>query len=1442
MKFWLIVCLSLLPLPLATSALAATVPVYVEDSPAAQELIDQALAMREQDRLTEAAERLQQVIEQYPYKLMPVDEQRYEDSLLWVRRRIAEDAALLDAYQALYNAAAERRLAEALEPVPDRTSLQTLARDFLLTQAGLEATFALAALHLERAEAQQATTILDSAADHPILAQDDAQAHPLQSRFHHLQAVAAAIAGEPAHAAPHIEALRDLGDNAALASIDQLASSLKAQRTDRVDGEPAQGESRAAVMPESLDEPLWQAPLQGASAGDELAPAVVPVAGDTRVYLNDLNGVRAVDRNSGWQLWSHEWSAQSTRTARRTLVVRVRAPLLDERAVLVHRERVFAVLGEATNLPARLQTDSSPTAVVSLDAASGERLWELAPADIDPSLASGYFVGTPAEAGGQIVALLCRSQVSGFQDTYVVALDPDTGSLLWRRHLSSAARLSPFAQSALPAMFTSGGVIYVTDGLGSVAAVEQRGGAMRWIRIIESEAADVRHPLAGGSASTDQPRLPQPLLAPAGLLVASPDASGMLLLDPATGELREELTSPDWTTASELRAVGGDVLALGERVTRFDGQTLEQRWTQSLEGAAGPARGRAALTDSLVLLTTGQELLALSLTDGTPQGRQPLARPGNLVVADEQLLLAAGDALRSYMHWDSAHERLRRLIDATPDDPQPGLALGDLALRAGEYEAAMHGIDSALLAIERAQIEQPQEARVSQGLVFDHLLRLASRDDDAPPAMRRELFDRLARITTGPAQEVAYHLAFADHLGASGSAAAAVDHLQAVLQDASLSQQLHRSEHVARQAGLEARHRLNQLIEQQGPQIYAAWEARAAHRLSELRDAKANSADLLGLVEQYPAATAAVRALLLAARQESEAGESAAAARLYRRAYAAAEEPTLVAQSAGELAAHYLDAQQPHRAATWLQRVAQEHPQMTLLRDGQPVVVEDWLASLAEMRTLPGQLPVVELPLAQPRIVAGSLLTPRLTVPTEPGAGGALLHESGGVQFYAGQSLQPQWHAPVEVDAPVVVALTQDQTLLWSSARLQMHALDTRTGEPLWPRADVGAILDQVGQPQQRDAARPASQRAFLEMVDLGPIQAEAARRAAEAQAQRKVHFALSERVLVIADRAGRVVGIDRMTGEVLWRVLAPMDVVNNLHAADQTLVVEGFSGYNTEAQSSSMLVIDVATGQPRFDPLEDPNALRWIGIGDERLLLTVAEAQVTAYDLATAAVAWRLNLPAERPLSQRAWTNGELLLMLTEGGVLLTADVASGQLLSRLPLRLEANELAAVQVQSVQDATHVLTQSGLYVLDARGQLLWRDAVQRDELHLLAQVATQDHVMLLAGRQGAEAAEAFARQVEAQIRAQRAQQGAQQGERIAEEVRIQLDAVPLREGRPVPQRLYVFDRSSGSLLDEHVLQGFAGLSAEGEFVAAPGALLIPSAEHVVVLPGSGLSP
>ena len=156
------------------------VSVYLEDSPAAQELVHRAERLRAQDRLAEAAAVYQQVIEQYPHKLMARGKAMHTDAVRWIRGTLLSDDQLFTAYRGLYTADSQRVLKAACTPAPRAEALEEVLARYEICRAGLEAGLMLAALYLEQANPEHAGLVLDELAEHPDLPTQVVWWHQLQ--------------------------------------------------------------------------------------------------------------------------------------------------------------------------------------------------------------------------------------------------------------------------------------------------------------------------------------------------------------------------------------------------------------------------------------------------------------------------------------------------------------------------------------------------------------------------------------------------------------------------------------------------------------------------------------------------------------------------------------------------------------------------------------------------------------------------------------------------------------------------------------------------------------------------------------------------------------------------------------------------------------------------------------------------------------------------------------------------------------------------------------------------------------------------------------------------------------------------------------------------------------------------------------------------------------
>ena len=1343
---WLVVCLAGLLTAAARGQGGAGVPVYIEDSPAAQELVEQARVLRQQGRVVDAVARLQQVQEAYGEKLMPIGDGVYLQASHWVRREIGGDEELLATYLEVYEPAAERGLAAARVGRPAVSALEDLVATHYLTASGLAAGLDLAAVYLERADLSAAIGVLDELADHPGLSERAV-------RYHTLAATASLLTGDEGRLARELERLERVGGAEATAPIDALSHRVHPPL--RV----ARLSERAAGLGDDLgyvDQPLWRVGMEQpdrsprssyGTAPSRPANHVVPVADRERLYVNQGHRLEAVDRYSGRTVWVSGGDAELERTAMRVpAAMRMARTFTDRRGVAVSGDSVYAVVGQATVW--HRGGDGLVAALARIDRETGEVRWRVEPGELDPSLERVYFQGTPVVVYDRVYALARRHQAAGFQDTLVVAVDAATGGLLWRRHISSAVTASRYAATPAAQMMFDDGTLYVADNLAVVAAIAARSGSLRWEHVFAGDQAITQRGMMGPGAEDGMQVLP-PVLVEAGLVVPpSRVKQDVVVLDPQTGRLVRTLGASESASMSYVLAADGDVLGVGERVTLYDGETLKPRWRAAGTGAAS---GLAAVTGRYVVIPADDRLVVVRRDDGSVVHETAISGGGNVAVGDGQLLLADADGVSSYMSWNRAHEAMLAQLEREPTDPGPGLAMTHLAVSRGEDEAAIRGADFAVAAVDRTLRDagDREAARRTQQRVFDQLLGFAERDGEASLALRSALFDRIARLSGGAQQEVAYHLSVGRLREDQQRWGDAVEHYQAVLLNGTLSGQLYHHQDVLRQAGLEARRRLTQLVESQGPGVYQRYDLIAGNELEQIRRTGRDPARLIELASRYPLAEAASRALLEAGQALIAAGRPGEAVTQLRRAYVRSKDGALLAAITGSLAEAYEEADRPRQAMQWLRRVSREYPGLLPLREGEPTPIETWMGELAAMPRARGVHPTLSLPLGRPYQIRGTLVLPTNQPAGERIGDRVLTREGTVLRLHRGVPLEPVWEASVP-DADVeLLAINDEHLILWSETTGELSSLDTTTGEAAWPSLKPIDLLDSLSDGVEPGQVGPPEQREFMQMIDVNaPVVVRGGRVVVErAEPPRGYLTAVGDGVICVADRQGGVVGVDRHSGRVLWQTAVQVERVSRLTLEGDALAVAGVSGAGTDAMSGAIRVLDPLTGEAVLPVLEDKEPAQWIGFvgevtrGDgqgaaapgDGLMLVATSDQVTAHRLDDGEVVWRLRV-AGPPLTGRGWAGAELLLLDTNGDALLAIDPATGELRQRLRIRRRGGGAGAVPTL-VEGQWQLMGAANAMALRSDGRVAWR-AARGDgagRLDLVQQFVGDQQVILLSG-------------------------------------------------------------------------------------------------------------
>ena len=1257
--------------------------VYLEDSPAAKELADEADRLLAEGRAGEAAQRLHRVVDEFPDKLMPRDTQLYVDARLWVRQRLAADDSLLQAYRARFAAEAEKALADAQEAAGEQRAARVRAvwETYALTPAGLDAALYLAGTLLEKADVDGCAAVLSELPAHP----DWSRRRPL---YHELSAWAAAMAGRDEHAWQQaLERLEALGQSQAAASLAQTFAEMR-----RPGAAAAADDATPAWSPPPLDRPLWEVEIETAESSrlrtsrsrriDAPQADLKPVASERLLLFNDNLRVFALDRTSGRLRWVHRLTDPASGPDDRAAFNALGRAFPDSREVLLRGRWAYGVLGYVSTTVRGRRRAAVPqaTELVCLDVDSGEPRWVTTPGKLDPSLEWAAFHGTPVSCGDAIIVAARRSQASSFQDSYLMAVDAVTGELRWRRHLASTAGAAQRnAPTALSSVALHGHRLYFCDNLGAAASIDALSGTVHWIRTLT--------PPHGAAEGLSQRRVrplsqgARPVLAAAGLLLPlQVDQAYGLLLDPDTGELKRGFAAESLVGGAGrfLPLAGGDLLAVGQALHRLDGQTLEARWTYSSQRSGPPQPGVPApvtLDRGTALLGAGTKHIdAVDLATGRALRHHELPWTGSVLSLGDAWVVSSGPRIGSYLDWPKAYAELKRRAHDSPRSTGPGLSLATLALNAGQSEALGEGVGLLALAALGAKAAGGPDAAAHEAQrlrTFYELLGLAEQASVAQtlridPAVIESLFDQLASITQTPAQLVAYNLSRGEYLQAQQRLAEAAEYYQAVLLDPRLSDELWRRNQTTRRADLVAQQRLFELLQAHGRGFYRDFDARAQQEFVALEaDPASTASDLRDLVRRYPLARVAAAATLAAADRQAGGSGQAGAAVQYRRAFQLAEDDGVRARAAGALAGYYQDRGQTDAAINWLKSLSRRHPGLRPRHRGEPRDVGAWLDELRTRGAAPGAAPGIRLPLGAPRKIQGTLLIRQSNTGPADSAPGALVQTRGGggeprLVFHGFSDGLPHW----DVESPdlhlTLVHAGVDNLMLWSRTKRTLYGFDTATGRQLWPPIDAAQRLGELGEGGLAPTRRAhAGQVIELIEQDLGPI------RARERPDQRAKNSAVprvvaSESSVCVIDNRGRAIGIDRYTGRLLWQSALPVDTVSHLALGPDGLAVGGLAAPGTEAQAGRVILLDQVTGRMRFPVVEDDQAVSALRLLPDHGLLVLGQSRLSLLSTDHGTTLWRVDLEG-RPANRQIHAAGDALFVFNNAA-LISLDPVTGE------------------------------------------------------------------------------------------------------------------------------------------------------------------------------------
>ncbi len=1289
--FWIGVAAFAVVIVAAPTAVAQNVtnPVYVDDSTAAADAIAQARSRILSNDLSEAVRLIQNVIVSDGHRLLAsVDDPEIfvtaADRLLAF---LLGNEQLLARYRELLGPVAQARL--------DEGAAAMVARDYLLTEAGFEATLQVAERRLERAQFNAAWRTLAMIDRHPD--RRGPRAERAMRLLVRILRYTNAIGAEKLAASWRVE----LG----IAPIPEAPidgpNTLEGRSTldpgppvnlNELVAQPLASQSIVLPVDRVIGNRNSRNQQQRANARTPLNYMLPTVAGDL-IYVNDGRTFSAWERFTLQPVWTHHYvhvedaSGRSHTSSGRTAIE-------DLATISVSGHWAVGVGGIAI-AGAREDDDG----VHAVDATSGVPRWTMRLSAIDPTFAEGSFRG-PAliDEGVVVVGVLKSIKERRLLSFHAAGLDLHTGEPLWSRPLASSGTL-PYGANPkiadIPAI--SDGLIFQLDSLGFICAVETVTGRVQWLR---------RMPLQSIVSPSLRTWEGSSIVVRDGLVYfITPDRRNIYALDGETGALVASRSTVDFRDPEYLLNAGDHLVSVAEtRVAAIPFASFDDPGeipTVILDAGDTSLDGRVAVAGNRVLapVPDGVRVANVNAANSASVTLSSLDHPGNLVALESELIVADESDLHTYLLWDVAEKVLTDRMKAAPLDPAPAATFVDLAYRAGRPERIIPAVDTALSAIERDPLSDHN--RQVRSRLFNSLWTIVSMDRrraEARPIdreMRGELIDRLGRAAGAPEERVRHLLAEGSYYEAIDEPRRAVDSYQQILDSTALSQTRFDSSGVAAHADIEATKGLKRIVRRFGPRVYDIQDAQAQRALAALADSQDPNA-FAELARRYPVSQTAARAWLLAGERFERQGRMRRALAALEDGLAAADDalvddPALVGELAGRLITSLIDAGRLETAAGAITSIREKRPNLVLTRSGQTLAHETLeaqvsdLISVAQRRATvgllgdnPGAQLLIGWRLDRPLLHADSKMSTESIVMRFDGAIGLWqINPAGGVREI--------WRTAIE-EGTLLVATTWDAIYLLEPG----------------PIGRTFARLDRAdGSLQWRSAP----------LTDIMPAGADRAEGLA-------TFLAMDHRTIAAVRTDGAAAAFDLETGQELWKSQRILPVVADIAADSETLLIVGDrTTPNPQipglVPAPTMWAVDLRTGNVVKRHDLSVGQARWARLTSDALAIVGGDLGVLAFDLLRDRQIWVADeLAGVRTID--AWTFADRVLILDADARLWQISLGEDRPESRelntegklattvamnLPIRAEASG----------DHVAITSYTGLIVLDGDGELVGID-------------------------------------------------------------------------------------------------------------------------------------
>ncbi|MFQ5490508.1 MAG: PQQ-binding-like beta-propeller repeat protein [Phycisphaerae bacterium] len=1060
--------------------------VYIHDSFEAEELIAKAQRQARAGQWSSACRNLLQVIHRHGDMLTRVADGPYTAVCRRVNQLVSDWPAegLVE-----FRRQADLPAGTALQQARSQRSIEALlwvAQRYFATSAGLEALDTVGQLAIEAGDFGLAQQVYDRLlSEHP-----DRQVE--QARLVGRLAIVYALESRPDAAGRQVERagpdakVQWMGQPQALAGLVQtlLDQVHPAERPPAPFAWPtfAGNDRRHRDVELTLDRlaVLWQVPGIGEAAAvpepDRSSNfrralrrgrflSTFPAVADKTLFLQDGRDLRAIQLGNGRTLWRS--SGQDPENGR---TVSSDTDVPRWHALAVDRGRVYACVGSEFVPFYGYDAPANTSALLCLDAATGQKLWRADNRSLGPDFDEMSFESIPIIVGTKVYAIARRKRAFGFEDCFLYCLNAETGQIQYRTHLGSASTGGfGYRRPTLTIPALADHTVYVVSNLGTIAAVDRFTGLIAWLRLYPriSEAQWRRE--GRGDSRELNPWQYNPVIVSGDRLIVLPtDADALMVLDRGTGALLQDIPIQELHAVQSILGLEGDrIYAVGDEAFCYDLAAGSYVWQSPLPGD-GEVFGRGLLTTDRLLVPTRSALGAFDRWNGsvTRYPWMPDQQGGNLLSAPGLLLVTDSTTLTAYARKQDVLARLHRKMDAAPDDPEPALDLAEVLFRTGDVAESIAALDQA---IARAGGFARSIAAPTKTRLFEDCLHFADRlgkRDEPDLATIIGLYERASQCPPDTRAHLTYRIRWADLYRQAGRFADAVALYQQIIADRSLAQadSIADADPKPVAAGRWAESAIAELIGDHGRQVYARFDTQADQWL-QAGQAGRDLDRLAQVAERFPNALAAPKALLARATLLHENGKPLQAAGTFYNAlarYRSLLDPPAVMK---DIADCYRDGGQPENAWRWLTKAARQYPTATVREGDRNISLleyRDRLGDLSE-RLAPAR-PTLDPPLADadPHRFDQQchLLDPMFA--DQPGTdwGLALVHSDGHLHALNPRNNKPVWPNPAPCPhLPRLLLAGRDHLIL--ADRYRVFAIRAADGSQRWQVGQRPAGVDE---------------------------------------------------------------------------------------------------------------------------------------------------------------------------------------------------------------------------------------------------------------------------------------------------------------------------------------------------------------------------------------------